>query len=291
MHIAVMGAGGRLGTAVCHEFRSAGHRVAAFAHTDLDVTDAAQVAGAIERLHPDAIINCSAYNAVDAAETEADAAFALNAHGPALLREAAAACDAPFVHFSTDFVFDGRAAKPYGEADTTNPLGVYGASKLAGEVEVARTPRHYILRVASLFGGSGVRGHRATVDQIADTLLAGGQARALVDRTVSPSYVPDVAWATRMLLEREAPYGTYHCVSGGATTWYELALLVARLVHVPACVEPLLASQLKTRAPRPLFCALSNRKLREIGVELPGWQSALRRHLMARVDMPISAVS
>jgi hypothetical protein len=163
----VTGAGGRLGAALSAELVSAGHKVTGLSRTDLDVTDGEQVATVMRHLRPEVIVNCSAYNAVDAAESDPAAAFAANAEGPSFLADAAEATEALLIHYSTDFVFDGRALEPYSEDAPANPLGVYGASKLAGEHEVRRARRHYILRVESLFGGRGANGHRATVDQIA----------------------------------------------------------------------------------------------------------------------------
>lgn len=282
LKVVVAGAAGRLGAAVCAELRSAGHQVTALAHADLDVLDAMAVREAVARHRPHAVVNCTAYNAVDAAERETTAAFALNARAPALLAQAASEAGAVLVHYGSDFVFDGEAREPYVETDPANPLSVYGTSKLYGEIEAQRAPRHYVLRVESLFGGTGVRGHRATVDYIADTLLAGQPVRAIADRTVTPSYVPDVARATRTLLERNPRYGTYHCVNTGATNWYELAIQVASMLGVKARVEAMTAAELQTAARRPRFCALSNQKLQSTGVRMPTWQDALARHVAVR---------
>jgi len=183
------------------------------------------------------------------------------------------------VHYGTDFVFDGTAPDPYTEDDPPNPLNIYGASKLAGEHEVRRTRRHYILRVESLFGGSGVNGQRSTIDWIAVKLLAGAVVHAVVDRTASPAYVFDVARVTRLLLENQAPFGTYHCVNSGFGTWYELATEIARGLATDGRIEPVMAVDLRTIAPRPRFCALSNRKLLAAGIPMPNWQAAIRRHL------------
>ena len=250
----------------------------------LDITDGEAVHRVIVEARPDVVINCTAYNAVDAAETDSATAFAVNTQGPGLLARASNAVGATFVHFSTDFVFDGRSRTPYVEDDVVNPLSVYGASKLAGEVEVQReAEKHYILRVESLFGGEGVRNHRATIDYIAENLVSGAPVRAIVDRTVSPSYVPDIAWTTRELVERGPAHGIYHCVSSGMTTWYELAEFVAGHLGVSGRIEPLESSQLRAAAPRPQFCALSNEKLHRAGIALPNWQSAVTRHLSQRV--------
>ena len=283
LRVAIVGAAGRLGRVVCDEFATSGHDVVALTRTALDITDGNAVHRVVAEVRPDVVVNCTAYNAVDGAESDSATAFAVNAHGPGLLASAASRVGATLVHFSTDFVFDGTSRTPYLEHDQVNPLSVYGASKLAGEVAVNRaTPNHYILRVESLFGGEGVRNHRATIDYIIENLVTGAPVRAVVDRTVTPSYVPEIASTTRLLVERAAPHGTYHCVSSGVTTWYDLAIFLAEQLSVSARIAPLESTQLRTVAPRPQFCALSNAKLRGVGIALPDWQSAVRRHLSQR---------
>ncbi len=282
MDIVVTGAAGRLGGAVADALSAAGHRVIRLLRSDLDICNAAQVSAVMRGLAPHAIINCAAYNAVDAAEGDCAAAFAANATGPARLAEAARELDALFVHYSTDFVFDGCASTPYVEEDPTNPLSAYGASKLAGE-EAARTaPRHYILRVASLFGGRAVHGHRSTIDYLIDELEMGKPVRALIDRTATPSYVPDVVRASMSLLNAGAPYGIYHCVNTGATTWFNLAAHIAASLGCQSAVHPVTTAELTPVARRPRYCALANAKLEAAGVEMPRWEAALERHLAAR---------
>jgi dTDP-4-dehydrorhamnose reductase len=282
VRIVVTGAAGRLGGVLCVELASAGHDLLKLDRDELDITRAEQVTAVIGDLQPEVIINCAAYNAVDAAETNRAAAFALNAHGPALLAAAANVAGALFVHFGSDFVFDGEAGEAYTEARPTNPLNVYGASKLAGEAAASRASRHYILRVSSLFGGVGFDGHRATVDYIADSLLSGTTVRAAVDRTVTPSYAPDVARAILAMLAGHVPYGTYHCTNPTATTWYGLAQEVARQLGSHAGIESVRAADLSTIAPRPKACGLVNQKLASLGILMPTWQSAIRRHLVSR---------
>jgi dTDP-4-dehydrorhamnose reductase len=288
--VVVVGAAGRLGGRLCRDLESAGRDVVALSRVDLDVTDAAAVARVIGGCEPHGVINCSAYNAVDAAETAAADAFAVNALAPGVLARAAAASGALFVHYGTDFVFDGYSRKPYVESDPANPLSAYGSSKLAGEVEVRRSiGRHYILRVASLFGGTGVRDHRPTIDAIADLCASGKTVRALVDRTVSPSHVSDVSRATCELLDGAAEYGTYHIVSSGDPTWYDLACHVAASLGVSTRIEPLTSAELKTVARRPQYCALSNAKLRAAGVTMPDWRSAVSDHLRSRMTHVVPA--
>jgi len=151
MRVAVVGARGQLGAAVAHEFQS-DHKVIALAHADLDIHDPVAVQTTMSRSTPDVIINCAAYNAVDAAEDQPLEALRTNAIAVRSLARTAAAVGAVFIHCSTDFVFDGTAERPYVEDDQPNPRSVYAASKLLGEWFAADVPRHYVLRVESLFG-------------------------------------------------------------------------------------------------------------------------------------------
>jgi dTDP-4-dehydrorhamnose reductase len=289
MHIVVTGAGGRLGATMVPALRVAGHRVTGLTRADVDVTDARAVEAVVTGLLPDVIVNCTAYNAVDAAEADPGRAFAVNEEGPVALAAAATRLGALLVHYSTDFVFDGTASEPYSEDAPTRPLSVYGASKLAGERAAGGADRHYILRLESLFGGQAAAGQRATVDLIADNLQAGVPFKVLVDRTVSPSYVRDVVRATSMLIERNAPFGLYHCVASGSTTWLELAEEIARLGGYTAKIVPVRSDEFQTAAPRPRFCALSNQKLIDLGIHMPTWTVALQDHLATRAARHTSA--
>jgi dTDP-4-dehydrorhamnose reductase len=281
MRIAVVGARGQLGAAVVHEC-SASHAVTALAHTDLDVTDEAAVGAAMDRVRPDAIINCAAYNNVDGAEDHPIQALNLNAFAVRALARAAEAHGAALVHYGSDFVFDGTATVPYTEEDRPNPRSVYAASKLLGEWFAADAPRAYVLRVESLFGhapgGPPAKGSIAT---IVNALRTGREARVFEDRTVSPTYVADAARVTRALLEQSAPAGVYHCVNSGHCTWLELARDVARHLGVEheARIVPVTLADVKLRVRRPQFCALSNQKLRALGIEMPAWQDAVGRYL------------
>jgi dTDP-4-dehydrorhamnose reductase len=278
--IAVTGASGQLGSRLVRSLLERGHDVVGLTRKDLDVTDETHTRQVVRELKPDIVANCTAYNAVDGAEQDPATAFAVNADGPAGLAAATAAVGSLLVHYSTDFVFDGHASTPYTERDGTNPLNTYGQSKLAGEENVRReNGRHFILRVESLFGGAPRPGTMTTVDFFAEELAAGRVVRAAIDRTVSPSYLPDVIDATVGLIEREAAYGTYHCVASGHATWYDLAKEIALTMSVRPLVAPIAAGALPCRAIRPQFCALDNGKLRRNGIFMPPWQSTLRSHL------------
>jgi dTDP-4-dehydrorhamnose reductase len=275
MRVLVTGAAGQLGSAIVERF-SASATVLPMRRADLNVTNEADVRRAVESARPDVVVNCSAYNAVD--EAQQHAAEALDVNGCAVLALARAARDAGalFVHYGTDFVFDGLADRPYTEDDEPAPRSVYGSSKLLGEWFAADCPRHYVLRVESLFGGPA---RRSSVDRIAEAIRKGEPARVFVDRTVTPSYVEDVAAATWTLIGSAAPSGTYHCVNTGVTTWYELAKEIGRLLRVDPVLVPVKVADVPMRASRPQYAGLSNDKLARAGIHMPTWEDGLRRDL------------
>ena len=271
----VVGAGGQLGRAMVAGLARQ-HEVVALAREDLDIADAGARAR-IASIRPDLIINCAAYTDVDGAERQPLAALAANAWGVETVARAATEIGAMLVHFSTDFVFDGVATRPYSEDDPPNPQSTYASSKLLGEWFAAETPRHYVLRVESLFGGPKAR---SSVDRILNGILSGSEVRVFVDRTVSPSYVDDVVEATGQLIARSPPFGTYHCVNTGLTTWAGLAREIVRLVgRADACLREVRAADAGLVASRPQFAALSNAKLATAGIVMPTWQDALARYV------------
>jgi dTDP-4-dehydrorhamnose reductase len=279
----VVGSEGQLGAAIVHEcVREGGHDVIAFTHSMLDITSDDHVRTVIARAKPDAIVNGAAYNDVDGAEDHAVEALNINAFGVHALARAAAECGAALVHFSTDFVFDGKASQPYTETDSPNPQGIYAASKLLGEWFAADAPRTYVLRVESLFGSvRGARPAKGSVAAIAKAIQSGAEARVFEDRTISPTYVFDAAVATRALLELPAPPGLYHCVNSGSCTWLDLARELARQMNIEPTLTPVRMTDANLRASRPLYCVLSNAKLASIGVTMPDWRDAIARYVVS----------
>jgi len=279
--IFLTGAAGRLGATIVEA--CAGCDVVAHTRATLDVTDPSAVGRAVADAAPRVVINCAAYNDVDGAEDRPTEALAVNAFAVRSLARAAEASDATFVHFSTDFVFDGTGEQPYGEDDPTSPRSTYAATKLLGEWFALDSPRGYVMRVESLFGAPlGWRGRQGSVDTLIDGLERGAEVTVFTDRVVSPSYVHDVVGAVNHLVETEAPPGIYHCVNSGQTTWRELAEEGARLLGVPPRLRPITMEAAALKAPRPRFCALSNRKLADAGWAMPTWQDSLRRWLASR---------
>jgi dTDP-4-dehydrorhamnose reductase len=275
MKILVTGAAGQLGTTIASRYADRADVIAS-THATLDLTDSTAVDAFVAGHAPDVVINCVAYNDVDGAEDAAERAIRVNALAVDALARAAAAAGATFVHYSTDFVFDGYASAPYREEDPPAPQSVYGSSKLLGEWLAAECPRHYILRVESLFGGSH---RRSTIDRIIDAMREGRPARVFVDRTVTPSFVHDVADATWRLLADAAPFGLYHCVNSGVTTWFELAREIGDAMSLDPEIVPVKVADVPMKARRPQYAALSNAKLAQAGIVMPDWQDALRTYL------------
>jgi len=279
--ILVTGAAGRLGAAVVKAFE--GCDVITHTRGTLDVTDPLAVMQAVAAAAPALVINCVGFNDVDAAEDRATEALAVNAFAVRSLARASEECRAAFVHFGTDFVFDGSAPEPYAEDVVPAPRSVYGLSKLLGEWFALEAPRSVVLRVESLFGSvEGWTGRQSSLDAIIDGLEHGSEIRVFTDRVVSPSYAHDVARAVRHLVDSDAPPGLYHCVNSGHATWHDVAVEAARLLGVRPRLQPVTLDQMAFRAPRPRFCALSNRKLAAAGCAMPDWTDALARWLAAR---------
>jgi dTDP-4-dehydrorhamnose reductase len=280
--VLITGTQGQLGAAMIQAF--AGLAVTAHTRATLDVTDAAAVNRAVEDTSPQLIVNCAAFNDVDGAEDRAVEALAVNAFAVRNLVRAAESVGARFVHYSTDFVFDGSANTPYTEDVRPSPRGTYAASKLLGEWFALEAPHAYVLRVESLFGSpANWTGRRGTLDGMVANLEQGREIRALTDRIVSPGYVVDIASATRHLATTDAPPGLYHCVNDGHASWYDVAREVAAIVgNARPNLVAVTMDQMTLRAPRPRYCALSVAKLAATGFTMPPWQDALRRWLTTR---------
>jgi dTDP-4-dehydrorhamnose reductase len=275
MRVLVTGASGQLGSTVVARL-SGRTDVVPLTRQQLDIADEPAVRDAIAAGRPDVVINCAAYNDVDGAEDSAEQALAANAMGVLVLARTSAEAGAILVHYSTDFVFDGQTSQPYIETDMPRPISTYGASKLLGEWFAVETTSAYVVRVESLFGGHPPK---SSVDKILAAIRSDRPVRVFSNRTVTPSYVDDVADATERLLAARLPFGIYHCVNSGVATWLGLAQEAKRLLNRPAEIVPVSVDEVKFRASRPQYCALSNQKLSDAGIVMPTWQDALARHV------------
>jgi dTDP-4-dehydrorhamnose reductase len=282
MRVLVTGAAGQLGSAIVREF-GRDHDVVPLTIADLDLTRHGDAMAAVAAVRPGVIVNCAAYNDVDGAEDDPVTALAVNGFAVRSLAEAARQAGAALVHYSTDFVFDGTADRPYTEEDRPEPRSFYAISKLVGDWFAGEAGRHYILRVESLFGGASTATplRRSSVDRIVEAIQEGREARVFTDRTVTPSFVADVAVATRLLVERAAPFGLYHCVNSGVTTWLELAEAIGALLNVTTRLLAVPFAEAALKARRPKYCALSNAKLAAAGIAMPSWRDALARYVAA----------
>ena len=276
--VMIVGAHGQLGDAVCRVIAD-WDRVL-HTHQTLDVTDPKAVASAVADASPAVVVNCAAFNDVDGAEDRPEAALAVNAFAVRSLARAADACGAVLVHYGTDFVFDGTATEPYNEGSAPSPRSAYAGSKLLGEWFGVEASRGFVLRVESLFGmGPAWTGRLGTLDKIVRAMLAGQEVAAFTDRTVTPSYVEDVAAATRFLVETGAAPGLYHCVNSGAATWHEVVVAAAAQLGLTPRLRAVTTDMVTMKAARPKYCALSNDKLRAAGWAMPTWQDAVSRWL------------
>ena len=276
--VLVVGAAGRLGAAIVEAF--ADRDLIPYTRASLDITDPASVRAAVEQAAPAVIVNCAAFNNVDEAEDRPVDALAANALAVRTLARAADEAGATLVHYGSDFVFDGRATEPYDEDASPSPLGAYAVSKLLGDWFALDAARGFVLRVESLFGNpGGWTRRRGSLDAIVEGLRAGRAVPVFTDRIVSPSYVEDIARATRHLIDTGARPGLYHCVNSGHATWYAVAEEAARILGVPPRLDPVTMDRVPLKAPRPRFCALANGKLAAAGFAMPTWHDALRRWL------------
>lgn len=275
MKALVAGAGGQLG----RELVSALADEAAWAgdHSQLDVTDGAAVVSVLDRVRPDVIFNATAYNRVDQAEAEPDVALAVNALAPHRLSQAARETGALIVHFSTDYVFDGEATRPYREDDYPRPLGVYGVSKMAGEQLVtAAGGEHLIIRTSGVLGRGGSEqkgGSFAT--RILARARQGQPLRVVADQTFSPTCAADLAAAT-LALVRAGARGLVHVANAGSCTWHELAEATLALAGVDVPVQAIESTELSLPARRPAYSVLDTRRSLELGLRpLRSWREAL----------------
>jgi dTDP-4-dehydrorhamnose reductase len=240
----------------------------------------------LTEVRPDVVVNCAAYNLVDRAEAEPEAAFAVNAWG---VRHLALACrdlDCVLAHFSTDYVFglDDNRRTPYAEADAPGPVSVYGLSKLAGEYLVrALCPRHFVIRTCGLYGvwGSGGKGGNF-VETMLRLASEGKRIPVVADQVCTPSYTVDVATATAALLGSRR-YGLYHLTNAGATTWHEFARTLFETAGVTADLTTTTSAELARPARRPSFSVLASDAYQAHGLPPLGpWREGLAAYLEER---------
>lgn len=269
MRVAILGAGGLLGTHLQQELHR--HEVVALDRARCDLADRAQVLGATAGAQ--AIVNCAAYTNVDGAEKEPDAAYRANALGAENAAWAARQHGAQLVHVSTDFVFDGTKPTPYDELDVPNPISVYGRSKWAGEVLAARVyPDVIIARVQGLYGAGGRNFSSKLRGFIADrkVLTLDGERR------VQPTWARAAARQIVKLVDQQARAATYHVACDGAATWAEFAFHLAERLGVEPAFREVRTAEIPATAARPVMSLFERRFLQLAGLDvMPTWLAAL----------------
>ena len=264
-----------------------GHDIVGRDIDDFDITDPDAVDDAVREIRPDLIVNAAAYTNVDGAESESDVAFAVNGDALGFIGNAAKALGVPVIHYSTDYVFDGSSREPYGEDESTSPMGVYGASKLQGEQRLAESgAASLIIRTQWLFGIAGPSFPRTMWKRA----TSGEATRVVDDQTGRPTYTVDLARATwGSLGQPEAIWGNpgqpgaeiVHIANGGTATWYDVAKRVFEAAGRPELLEPCSSAEYPTPARRPAWSVLGTEKYEQIvGEPLPAWEHAIDRFLV-----------
>jgi len=264
----VFGAAGQLGVELVRELKARGYATIGFDRGQVDITDGAAVENAVAGNDAEVVFNCAAYNQVDVAEREPEAAFQVNALAVRHLALACRQADARLVHFSTDYVFDGFAHHPYAEDDHPHPLSAYAVSKLAGELYAqAYLDSALVVRTSGVFGPGGRNTARGNFVELMMRLASSQQPiRVVADHVASPTFAPLLAARTADLVER-GQAGIFHIGGGVPISWFEFA----RLIFQAAGVDPLVLAtnqrEYRTAARRPQYSALSNAKMERLGLE------------------------
>lgn len=288
MKILITGQHGQVSQALQQRLHGLGELIV-LGRAQLDLANPEHIRQQVRTHRPDLIINAAAHTAVDLAESEPDAAFAINAIAPGILAEEAKALGVPLIHYSTDYVFDGRKAAPYTESDTPNPLSIYGQSKLAGERAIAAVGGEYlILRTSWVYSNHG-KNFLLTMQRL---LQEKPQMRIVADQIGAPTWAGSIAISTRALIERwragaAGEWGVYHLTAQGETSWFGFAQAIAQQLRAEgkACaeLEAIPSSAYPTPAQRPLNSRLDCSRLQQQWhVSQPHWQDALRECLAAQ---------
>lgn len=283
MKVLVTGSAGQLGQDVVLMLQQQGHEVLGCDRLEMDITDLDECVKVIGDFGPEVVIHCAAHTAVDAAESDIDAAYLINATGTRNVALAAEKAGAKLVYISTDYVFDGLGTQPYHEYDNTDPQSIYGKSKRAGEILAqSLSSKYFIVRTSWVYGKYG--------NNFVKTMLKLGQEKPLLqvvnDQKGSPTYTVDL---TRFILEliQTEKYGVYHASNSGACTWYEFTgAIFAEAEDIlglsfTAKLEPCGTEQFPRPAPRPRNSVMEHLSIRTNGFEdIRHWRDGLRDFLL-----------
>lgn len=275
MKLLVTGVKGQLGHDIVNECKKRNIEAIGVDVEEMDITDSKKVEEVIESGNYDAVVHCAAWTAVDKAEDEIEACTKVNVDGTKNIAKVCKELDIPMMYFSTDYVFDGQGDQPWHEYDKRNPLNVYGQTKYEGELAVEALEKHFIVRIAWVFGVNG--------NNFIKTMLRLGKERGAVsvvnDQIGSPTYTYDLSiLAVDMILTDK--YGTYHATNEGLCSWYEFACEIFKQAKMDVEVTPVDSNAFPAKAKRPSNSRMSKEMLDKNGFKrLPTWQDALGRYL------------
>lgn len=287
MRILVFGKTGQVGSGLFRDLKEVGS-VRCVGRETADLTDLAAVENVIQEERPSVIVNAAAYTHVDQAETDREVAHLVNAKAPTVMAEMAATLNAWFIHYSTDYVFDGERDVPYTEDSPKNPLGVYGSTKLAGEEAIEQvTNRYLILRTSWVYSNTG----RNFLNTILRLSKQQRELRVVDDQIGTPTYSRALSSSTATMIkklmtdpDRQDLAGTYNMTCQGSTTWCGFACEILKTADIKGVkVQPITTREFPTPAKRPRYSVLDNSKLEQVyGLRLPHWQESLKECLAQR---------
>jgi dTDP-4-dehydrorhamnose reductase len=276
----ITGANGQLGRCLQETLDAKGIDFVALSRSDLDVTNIGQVKELVNSTKPDVVINASAYTNVEQAEIDSDEAFQVNQLGAANLAIASRSVNAKLVHFSTDYVFAGNGNSPWQTNDLTEPLSIYGKSKLAGEVEILKEypEKSLIIRTAWLYSPYGKNFYKTMLTK---ALNGDESVRVVNDQQGQPTNAFDLAELTVNAVTKNVASGVFHGTNAGSCSWFEFAKYIFEIAGAdPARVTPVLSSEFATKVQRPKYSALDNQKWSEFGIlPLGPWKDSVQKVL------------
>ena len=275
--ILILGSSGMLGHDLVQAFSD--RNVVAWSAKDLDITNEQQVKEKILALKPTVVINAAGFTDVDGAEKNEVDAMKLNGEGPGFVAKACHILSIPLVHYSTEYIFDGKDPKGYDEHAKTRPLNIYGHSKLAGEVLMqSNHNKYYLIRTSWLYGHAPQRGKPRGlnfVDIMLNLAKAGKDINVVDDQIGKPTFTKDLAEKTKAILDQEAPFGIYHVVNEGTCSWYDFAKKIFEIKGLTINLKPIKSADYPLPTPRPQYSILLNTKL----LPLRSWEEALKEYL------------
>lgn len=276
MKILITGANGQLGKELIVAFKNSKYKIVALSHKDLDITNAENVAYILADEKPAIVINCAAYTAVDKAEAETLKAYNINESGAKNLAISCKENNIKLIHISTDFVFDGTHSMPYLETDSTNPLSVYGKSKLAGELAIQQANSDsIIIRTSWLYSSFGANFLKTIIRLCNERDELG----IVADQIGSPTYAYDLAVAIKSICESPmltSTSGLFHFSNQGVGSWYDFAVCIANNIDAKTKINPISTNQYPTPATRPHYSVLNTSKIKStFGIIIPHWQTSV----------------